>query len=439
MSAAPAAVLALAIAACSDPALIRAQDAMPKDPDVVSSREPVSIQAASLTRLGSELLRYGLQWHADYIGQVMGDVSGGLKQGAVYEGLAKISLDLGLEQLTGWWHGGRARVSAIYPHGENPSRELVGDLQGLSNIAAYNSVALYDLWFEQDFAADRVSLRAGQLLADEEFAGTDYGDMLINSSFGWPAFISGNTRNTGPAFPRGGLGIRLRIEPVKAWYLQAGVYDGDTLDSPAGRTSNNPNGVHWELNSRQGAFAIGETGWRVNQGTSATGLRGTYKLGAWLNTGEFADRLDPARKLSPDYGAYFVAHQLVWRETTAEGRLPKKVGLFVRCGASPPDRNLFQFTLDSGAYFRGWIPGRSADEFALGIAYVQISRDVRRAEEAAGRPVISDYESALEASYRMLLWSHWTLQPDFQWISHPGGSPAHPDAFVVGLRASVAF
>lgn len=376
---------------------------------------------------------------AGYIAQVMANVSGGLKRGAVYEGLAKVSVGLDLERLTGWWHGGRAEVSAIYPQGENPSRELVGDLQGLSNISAYNSVALYDLWFEQNFAQDRISLRAGQLLADDEFAGTDYGDVLINSSFGWPAFISGNTRNTGPAYPRGGLGVRLRVEPLPSWYVQAGVYDGDTLDSPKGLPTRNEYGVHWELNTQQGAFAIAETGWRLNQTEDASGLPGTYKLGAWINTGEFADELNPARKLSPDYGVYAVARQMVWRQAPSGPRANQGLGLFFRCGGSPKDRNLFQFAFDSGAYYRGLIPGRDNDAFAVGIAYVQISSDVQQAERDAGAKVISDYESALEITYRMELTPWWSLQPDFQWISHPGGSDAHPDAFVLGMRTRVAF
>ena len=65
----------------------------------------------------------------------------------------------------------------------------------------------------------------------------------------------------------------------------------------------------------------------------------------------------------------------------------------------------------------------------------------------AGREVPS-YEAAFELSYRMTLASRAYLQPNLQWIIHPVGkvlgtsdTGGHQtdDAFVAGLRTSVAF
>jgi porin len=94
---------------------------------------------------------------------------------------------------------------------------------------------------------------------------------------------------------------------------------------------------------------------------------------------------------------------------------------------------------DTGINYTGLIPGRDKDTLGIGIAFVRISDDVRSAERAAGAGIISDYEMALEVTYEFLLTSWWSVQPDFQWIHHPGGSRALDDAFVLGLRTRITF
>jgi len=52
-----------------------------------------------------------------------------------------------------------------------------------------------------------------------------------------------------------------------------------------------------------------------------------------------------------------------------------------------------------------------------------------------------DFESALELSYQMQVAPWWILQPDIQWIFHPGarlyGTAAPADAAILGLRAAI--
>jgi porin len=387
----------------------------------------------------SRLAGRGVHLQAGYIGEVIGNVAGGLKRGAIYEGLGQIALELDLARLSGGRLGLDFRVSGIYPHGARPSGKLIGDLQTASNIDAYDSPALYELWLEHRAWADRISLRAGRLLADVEFAVTEYGGVLANSSFGWPAFISGNTLNSGPAYFRTALGARLRVQLREGFYAQAGVYDGDIYDSPLGRPGAHPGGLSFRLNADQGALVLAESGWSWNHSAAARGLPGSFKAGGWLHTADFANPFNPARTHTPNYGAYFAVEQAVWRENHGANGAQQGLGVFLRAGASPPDRNLFTFALDGGLHYRGLIPGRDVDVAAVGVAVVKLSNELRRAERAAGAAVVSDYELALEATYDLQLAPWWSLQPDFQWIHHPGGSRALNDAFVVGLRTRITF
>lgn len=57
---------------------------------------------------------------------------------------------------------------------------------------------------------------------------------------------------------------------------------------------------------------------------------------------------------------------------------------------------------------------------------------VRRACRTAGVARVSDAELALELTYEFVAGTHWRLAPDVQWLRHPGGSAAVPDALVVG-------
>jgi porin len=53
--------------------------------------------------------------------------------------------------------------------------------------------------------------------------------------------------------------------------------------------------------------------------------------------------------------------------------------------------------------------------------------------------LIYDYEAVIEVSYRAQLTAWWTLQPDFQYVMHPGGNREFDDAFVFSLFTTLRF
>ena len=42
-----------------------------------------------------------------------------------------------------------------------------------------------ELWFQQNFLSDRISIRLGQLGADSEFGVPTYDTVFLNGTFGW--------------------------------------------------------------------------------------------------------------------------------------------------------------------------------------------------------------------------------------------------------------
>ena len=381
----------------------------------------------------------GVVFEGAYSADVMSVIRGGLKRGTVFRGLAEAAMQADLAVAVGAPAGSVFRISALAPHGGDLSGAYLGDLQGASNIAAYNHPLLYELWLAGKLANGLVDLRVGRLVADSEFATTESGGIFLNSSFGWPAFISANTRNTGPAFDRSALGVFAHTALTENVHLQAGLYDGDSFDDAGGDPSLYPDGLHFELGHGQGIFALGEIILETTSGPAGASRRGAFKLGAWHHTADFADQFDPRRNHAGNYGAYAVVEQMVWRETGPAFEVPQGLTAFARTGFSPGDRSQFTQTADAGLSYAGLLPGRDADRLGLGVACARVGGNTRRAERAAGSVVISDYELVVEFSYEIAGGERWRLVPDLQWIRHPGGSRSLGDALVFGLRTRLSF
>jgi porin len=125
----------------------------------------------------------------------------------------------------------------------------------------------------------------------------------------------------------------------------------------------------------------------------------------------------------------------------------------LRVGAAPlADRNLVTFYADAGFNFKGAIASRSDDVVGVAFAVAQIGRAARaldrdqRSLSGVAQP-IRDNESMIEVMYRFQATPWWALQPDLQFIRHPGGdvapstqpTRAAPNAVVLGLRSAVLF
>jgi porin len=158
----------------------------------------------------------------------------------------------------------------------------------------------------------------------------------------------------------------------------------------------------------------------------------------------------PANLLG-DYGIYSVFEQKIYRVAQDDDR---GIGIFGRVSYSPPDRNLIDLYADAGIEFIGLDDRRPKDKFGIAAAYARVSPwaqaldlDFQRLYGTAW-PVQS-YEAVATAVYQYEVKPGWTLQPNFQYITHPGGGATNPlgqmpgkplrDAAVLGLRTVVKF
>jgi porin len=128
------------------------------------------------------------------------------------------------------------------------------------------------------------------------------------------------------------------------------------------------------------------------------------------------------------------------------------MNLFFRGGFAPSDRNLISFYADAGFGIKGPLAGRADDTLTFGASYARISKDAAALDQDTviinGSPYpIRSQEMIFELSYQVQIAPWWTLQPDLQYIVHPGGNVPDPNnpagaignAFVTALRSTIKF
>jgi carbohydrate-selective porin OprB len=116
-------------------------------------------EADFITQFHAMTEQHGVTFAGEYTGEIFGNLSGGIQQGASYEGLLKLTLQLDLKKILDW-DGASIYASALYPHGNGLSSQYTGDFNLLSSIDASDSVRLFELWFQQKFFESVDSNRA---------------------------------------------------------------------------------------------------------------------------------------------------------------------------------------------------------------------------------------------------------------------------------------
>jgi porin len=400
--------------------------------------------ATSLPRNGDpygwrkSLADLGITYTFISVNDVLSNVSGGLKRGTVDQGTFETQLTLNMEKLAGW------KDFTIYTNGVGIydtgriRRDYVGGINTIAGIEAAPSVRLLQLWGEQSFLKDKVSIRFGQLAADSEFFFSEINNNLFLQS-DWPTVAAQNLPSGGPAFPLSTPGVRLKLKPNDSWTFLAAVFNGDPAGPGEGdEQQRNKYGFNFRVHDP--AFMIGEAQYRVNQGKTDTGLAATYKIGAWRHLGLFPNQADPTVMHRGEYGIYGIVDQQLWRP---QGAGPDKgISVFSRVGMAPSDRSQIDLEVDGGIVFAGLVPQRPDDSFGASVIYSRFSTAVRANpmnEIVPGIPgPYPDYETNLELVYSWQVVPGWVLQPDYQYIWHPSGQPGR-DAQVVGFRTLIRY
>jgi porin len=406
---------------------------------------------------------YGVNLGFSETSEVLGNFTGGLHRGADYAGVAEGCVTIDLGKRFGI-PGGTINISAFQIHGRSITADDLHAFQIASDIEAERATRLWEAWYQQ-YLGGGVDLRVGQQSLDQEFMLSQFSGLFINAAMGWPALPSLDLYAGGPAYPLSSLGARAAFRPsASPWVVLAGVYDDNPPGGPFANDSElrDAEAGGTEFNLSTGALFIAEAQYTASfaGATKDRPLNGTYKLGGWIDTGEFPDQrfaatglslADPASGGVPamhrgNFSLYALADQTVWRAD------PQSVSLFLRVMGAPGDRNLITFAADAGVNFAAPLPGRDNDAFgiAYGVAKVSGAAAALDRDQAffTGMPVpVRTAEHLIEITYQFQATGWWVVQPDLQFILNPGAGIADPsdparrvgDEIVAGVQTKITF
>lgn len=340
----------------------------------------------------------GFSYEASYVGDVVNNLSGGIKTGSNYLGLAKIGLDFNTEN-AGWWKGGEAYVNFGNTHGDMPSQNLIGDIQVASNIEAGDLTQLYECWIKQ--SVGKMDFTLGMQDLNANFVVTENGGLFLNSSFGVHTVMSDNI--TLPIFPTTALGLNIRWTPNDAFNWQIALFDG----TPNSRNAYNTDLI---IGKQDGYLLISE--FQLAK-SLINGQKGTYKVGGYYHNHQFSEEGS-----HENGGVYLIADQ----------DINSNLSMFSQIGISPNKINSHNHFMSLGCNLKKFCDKRPDDVFGLAAAYFNVDEnDIK-------------HETAIECTYKCQVNDNIYLQPDVQYIIHPAGTGEKlGNALVASVRFGIEF
>src|SRR6266566_4774102 len=369
-----------------------------------------------------------------YTGELVHNAGGGARRGTTFAGAAGGEFTLLLGRLVGW-HGARIFVFALGTHGGAPS-DLVGDVQGVSNLEAPAALRLEEAWLQQDLLDNHLSWLVGRYDLNTEFYRLQSGALFINSSFGiGPEFAHSGV--AGPSiFPNTAVGTRVAFKPSPNVVWRAAVLDGVPVDRSRDGTR--------VFAAGDGALLVGEVAllarpdtvgaprqrrFRIGRGR-ARAYGGKLAIGAWYYTARFSDLVDTlpngASLQHRGSGGVYLIGDLTVGSLTA----------FAQLGLGDGRVNQIGGYVGGGFTLTAPFSRRAQDALGLAVAAARNGTHYERAQTAAGGTAAG--ETSVELTYLAQLGSWLTVQPDVQYVIHPGGTRATRNAVVPGLRVAVS-
>jgi porin len=231
---------------------------------------------------------------------------------------------------------------------------------------------------------------------------------------------------------------------VDGMTVLAGIFSGSPVPTASGdpqmANAHGTNFVHNKgtLSIVELQFSYPALGTMV-MADEAPPLGWTYRIGAWYDSQPFNDQRVDADGLSlanpasdgvqrirhGDYSLYAVADRLVWRDSSDPNRT---IGIFARVMGTPQtNRNLIDFSVNTGAVFHSPFRYRTDDTLGFGLSYAHVSRAAANLDRdtifysGVAMPVRSG-EAMAELTYQYQLRPWIQIQPDLQYVMNPAAA-----------------
>ena len=392
----------------------------------------------------SNLIKHGVQFTLSYGSETAHNFSGGDKEMTAYSDQWVFGAGVDTEKAN-WWKGGYFQGMVTNRNGENLNAvaNIGNDMLTQEVYGRGQTWHLTQLWYNQKLFNQSLEWKIGRMTVGEDFASFSCDFQNLSFCGAQPGNIAGSYWLN---WPTSVWATRLKLHTTEetAWLL--GVYQVNPLyvdDSYArerGLNLENPGGTTGALIPLEFVYQ-----------PKNPNLAGSYKFGIWYNTSKGNDLsldinhgqrgttdLDPLQH-NGQYGGYISFVQQL------TGTLVEP-GFFVFLNISQAD---VQTTaqdpqISIGTQYHGPFH-RHDDTVGFGLActdnnkrfadYIRAYNAHNSTNKIAGSGC--EYDSELYYSYMPL--TALFLRPNVQYVLHPGGTTENHDAFILGLKAGVAF
>jgi porin len=364
----------------------------------------------------------GLTVEGNYQTDLLVNPIGGEQQGFAYDGLMEISLDFDLEKIAGL-EGTSFFIAGYWASGDDLSDTDIGNLIDVSQVFDGRTVALAQMYFEQQLFDGALDVTLGRLSPGDDFATSDLYGYYVSTGVNSNPFAIPENVASFVADPMAIWGLRAIARPTGQIRLGAGVYNADPDVTRDGK-----HGVDFVLNPDDGVLVMAEAGYQWNQAEDDAGLPGSATFGGYYDSSDFDAVDDSDKDRDGNYGFYLLLDQMVYREggaTSDQGLTP-----WVAFTFAPVERvNTIPFSASGGLVYQGLIPGRDDDLTALAVYYGKFSDRLQD----------QNAETVVEANHRLQLTPWLYATPDFQYVIRPNGQSDIDDAAVLGGEIGIDF
>lgn len=389
-----------------------------------------------------DLKRDGFDFDVNYTSEDLVAAKGGDNDKVYHAGQLSFTGQADMARLVGW-DGASILVSVSHRDGRSiNSGAGIGSLLGPQEIFGRGNVTrLSQFWLDQRLLGDRLSIRVGRVNPGSDFEAFDCN--FINLSYCGNQ-VGNIVSDYWYNYPIGQWGAIAELKTGANSYVKAGAYQVNPTDLKRGLVSTlDPSGG-------TGTLVPFEFGW-----TPRLGSRGeaTVKLGGWRSTASRNDvyldaNRDPAAATGLAYlqrgGSYGGYVSLVAKVPTGHAGDARSLTAFFNATLADRRTSSVDQTFAAGLVYTGPFPGRPKDQVGLAVSYNHLNSrlaDYRRESLALGHAVLppGTGENAVELYYGFQVTSFLQFRPDVQWIRHPGGIAANPNAVIGGARTSITF
>ncbi|EIP99224.1 carbohydrate-selective porin [Opitutaceae bacterium TAV1] len=343
--------------------------------------------------------------------------------------LWNVFFDFGFEVDPGAF-GGPATAKIVVQGHARESRDSRGELAdtGSFNPASGNFAGdgwrMFNIFYQQSFKDGIYDLKIGQIAADDDFMGSEYSGLFMNSSFGaMPSIVGASGAGADgmgyAAYPVASPGIRFNWTPDETYSWQAGIYHGGPGEDVHGN-----HGFDRESLSDTGILVFTEGAMNFDIASKPS----SFRLGGSFHTKKF-DNFKTGGTGSDVWNLYAV-HDLALAMADEES---VALGAFWRFGITPDEDVATAFIYaDAGLNWFAPFASRPDDVAGLAVSWTKLGSDYAAAEGAENKN-----EFTVELTYLAQLTSCWSVQGDIQYVIDPVGSTR--DSLVLGLRTVLSF